>query len=63
MLVNVVVGFDVLSINEMVSSHVLVSAAQVVVMVLQSSPKDTLVVFVIEVLGFDMFVKAIVSEN
>ncbi len=54
-------GLLVLSISEMQSSHVLVSLAQVVVIVLQSSARFTFAVFVILVEGFAVFVIDILS--
>ena len=59
MFVKLVVGFEVLSISEAVSAHVRVSVAHVMVIVLHSSAKDTRVVFVKEVVGFEVFTSAI----
>ena len=46
---------DTLSNSEPVSCQSRVSLAQVVVMVAQVSPKETLAVFAIEVVGLDVF--------
>lgn len=54
-----VVGFEPLSISEIQSTQLRVSEAHVVVIVDHNSAKDTLVVFVREVVGFDWFVIAI----
>lgn len=56
-----VVGFDVLSISEIVSSHVRVSLAHVVAIVAQVSPNDTLVVLVSVVEGFAVLVMAMLA--
>ena len=55
-------GLEVLSMRDTISSHVLVSVAHVVVIVLHNSAKDTLVVFASVVLGFDVFTSAILPE-
>ncbi len=53
-----VVGLEKLSISEIHSAHVLVSLAQVVIIVPHVSPKETRFTFVREVLGFDVFTNA-----
>lgn len=51
-----VVGLELLSKREIHSSHVRVSEAHVVVIVLQSSAKETFAAFTRDVTGFEMFV-------
>jgi len=50
---------EILSIKDMQSAHERVSDAQVVVMVLQSSAKLTFAVFAREVVGLEVFTRAI----
>ena len=63
MLVKVVDGLVVFVNKEPVANQVRVSDAQVVVMVAQVSPKETLEEFVSEVVGFEVFVSDILFND